>query len=190
MKPSGLRTRATRRDALEHRAALLEAAATCFAEFGYGVPLEEIAERAGVGRGTLYRNFRDRMALILAIFEREIDRLEVTLAPDRPLRETLDGLVRQAMRATGLFTRLAAEIPPAGDDLASFQALGRQVEEKVAPYVARAKARGELRSDITPAQFVLAMRMVNGLLFRMHTPAEIDDMIGQALDLLLDGMRP
>ncbi|WP_431312381.1 TetR/AcrR family transcriptional regulator [Sphingomonas natans] len=49
-------------DAAARREVLIDAGAHCFAEGGYLVPLGEIAARAGVERGTLYRNFRDRLS--------------------------------------------------------------------------------------------------------------------------------
>ena len=52
-----------RKDAQERRDRLIAAAADLFELQCYDVPLEAIAERAGIGRGTLYRNFRARMLL-------------------------------------------------------------------------------------------------------------------------------
>ena len=52
-----------RSDARERREALLTAGEQCFREQGFTVPLEQIADRAGVGRGTLYRNFKDAVTL-------------------------------------------------------------------------------------------------------------------------------
>ncbi|MDG0800216.1 TetR/AcrR family transcriptional regulator [Pectobacterium polaris] len=65
-----------RRDATERREKLLDAAEMAFSNRGINVPLEEIAERAGVGAGTFYRNFRDRQALMDALLERSLDRME------------------------------------------------------------------------------------------------------------------
>ena len=68
-------------DAQARRDALIAAARLCFARAGYFVPLEDIADAAGVGRGTFYRNFKDRMALALAVFEQEIERMRARLDP-------------------------------------------------------------------------------------------------------------
>jgi AcrR family transcriptional regulator len=64
-----------RKDAQERRDRLISAAADLFEQHGYGVALEMIAERAGVGRGTLYRNFVDRNAMIVAVLETRLDEL-------------------------------------------------------------------------------------------------------------------
>src|ERR1700741_4256892 len=64
--------RRQRADALRNRQRLLEAAADAFCERGLDVGVGEIAQRAGVGRGTLFRNFPTKQDLIAAIV---IDRM-------------------------------------------------------------------------------------------------------------------
>ena len=56
-----------RQDALRNRERLLEAADTMFREHGVEVSVGEIADAAGVGRGTLFRNFKNKDALIAAV---------------------------------------------------------------------------------------------------------------------------
>lgn len=68
--PAPRRMRADARDNLD---ALVEAARTVFAESGVNAPVRSIAERAGVGVGTLYRHFPLRSDLIAAVFRRELD---------------------------------------------------------------------------------------------------------------------
>jgi len=179
-----------RRDAQARRETLLDAAATCFAAQGFGVSLDEIAKRAGVGRGTLYRNFRDRMALALAIFEREVDRFGDALLRTGPVVEVLGELVRQGRPAHLLFARLAAELPPQGEDLAAFEALGARFERLVTPLAERGRETGELRRDVSAAELVLALRMVGGLLVPLrHDEAKAERVIADALALLLAGLR-
>src|SRR5262249_41876712 len=79
--------RPLRADAARNRARILEAAREAFAESGLDVGVEEIARRAGVGKGTLYRRFPTKEALVRAIFEdmlAELERLvdEVAAIPD------------------------------------------------------------------------------------------------------------
>ena len=62
-----------RADARRNLDALLQAAGATFAKIGVDVPMREIAERAGVGIGTIYRHFPQRSDLIAAVFRREID---------------------------------------------------------------------------------------------------------------------
>jgi AcrR family transcriptional regulator len=72
-KDDGLKTRRVRADAQRNIDALLQAAKDVFATSGVDAPVREIAEKAGVGLGTLYRHFPQRSDLIVAIMRREID---------------------------------------------------------------------------------------------------------------------
>jgi AcrR family transcriptional regulator len=73
---NSVRNPSPRQDVVRHRAALLDAAASVFAADGVDAPLGEIAKRAGVGRGTLYRHFPERIDLIVALLNRNLDDLE------------------------------------------------------------------------------------------------------------------
>jgi len=66
-----------RRDAVERREKLLDAAEIEFALRGINTPLESVAERAGVGPGTFYRNFPDRQALLDALLDRSLTKMEL-----------------------------------------------------------------------------------------------------------------
>ena len=70
---AGRAERAPRADAQRNLDALLQAAKVVFAASGVDAPVREIAERAGVGIGTVYRHFPQRADLIAAVFRREID---------------------------------------------------------------------------------------------------------------------
>src|ERR1700759_402825 len=65
--------RAIRSDAQRSMNALLEAALAVFSTSGVDAPVREIAEKAGVGIGTVYRHFPERSDLIVAVFRNEVD---------------------------------------------------------------------------------------------------------------------
>ena len=67
--------RKPRADAQRNRERLLEAAKAAFADVGPDVSLDEIARRAGVGIGTLYRHFPNRDAIVEAVYRREVQQL-------------------------------------------------------------------------------------------------------------------
>ena len=67
--------RKPRADGQRNRERLMEAAKAAFAEVGADVSLEEIARRAGVGIGTLYRHFPTRDAIVEAVYRREVEQL-------------------------------------------------------------------------------------------------------------------
>src|SRR5580698_9158602 len=64
---------AKRADAQRNSDALLKAALAVFAKFGVDAPVRDIAEKAGVGVGTVYRHFPQRSDLIVAVFQQEVD---------------------------------------------------------------------------------------------------------------------
>ena len=70
--------RPLRADAARNRTRVLDAARTAFAEHGLDVGVEEIARRAGVGKGTLYRRFPTKEALVRAIFDDILEEVETT----------------------------------------------------------------------------------------------------------------
>ena len=180
----------TRRDAVARRKALLDAAIDCFEAHGYSVPLEEIADRAGVGRGTLYRNFKDRVALALAIFEREVDDLTTSEAFTLPLEQALRVMVFQAARLSALFARLAAEVQMSTDQLEGFHKLSLRVETALAPLAARAHAEGRLRPEIGGRELLLAVRMLGALCKPFRDQAEIEAQLASGLAMLLAGIAP
>ena len=71
--PRGRTDRRVRADAQRNIEALLEAAKAVFFASGVDAPVREIAEKAGVGIGTIYRHFPQRSDLIVAVFRREVD---------------------------------------------------------------------------------------------------------------------
>jgi AcrR family transcriptional regulator len=179
-----------RRDAQVRRDALIVAAAESFSERGYSVALEEVAARAGVGRGTLYRNFKDREALALAIFSREIDRVEEIVAREQDFRQSMIDLALAGARGTALFARIATELVADTENLTAFESLGERLATVLEPLAYRARLNGDLRTDIDGAKLGLALRMVGGLFHGLHAEDVATRQLNDALDVVLDGIRP
>ena len=72
-KPETNKPRLMRADGQRKMSSVLQAAAEVFQESGVGAPVREIAERAGVGLGTVYRHFPQRSDLIKAVFQSRVD---------------------------------------------------------------------------------------------------------------------
>ncbi|MET0268924.1 MAG: TetR/AcrR family transcriptional regulator [Sphingomonas sp.] len=179
-----------RRDARAHRAALIDAATAAFETHGYLVPLDSIAERAGIGRGTLYRNFPDRMALVIAVFERVVEEISGEIDPALSFHDAVFEIVLRGERGHALFSRLVGAMPDDATIRAAFASLEQRITRFMAPIIARARDKGEVRADLDDATITLTLRMVSGLLMPHMPPAERDDTIRRGLKLLLEGLRP
>ena len=83
-----------RRDARANRDRILAAARAAFAAGGVDVPVEEIAERAGVGMGTLYRRFPTKHDLVEAVIEESLDAFVAAAEDGSRGRRPVDGLQR------------------------------------------------------------------------------------------------
>ena len=94
--------RPLRADAARNRARVLDAAREAFAELGLDVGVEEIARRAGVGKGTLYRRFPTKDALVRAIFEGLLDEIDVLVAEAEAVPDPWDAFTRYVVATAEL----------------------------------------------------------------------------------------
>lgn len=174
-----------RKDATERRERLLVAARQMFQEEGYRVPLDIIADRAGVGRGTLYRNFADRRALAFAVLAREVDRLEAFTATVQGVAG-LFALIRMLADGVLVNLRLARAVRAEADG-DPFADLARRRDRVLEVPLQHAKTAGLVRHDLQIADVMRAAAMI-------AAPAEYaqerEQMIETCLDLLTEGMRP
>jgi AcrR family transcriptional regulator len=185
--------RPLRSDALRNQEQLLHAARDVFVERGAGAPLDEIARRAGVGIGTLYRRFPERQALMRAVV---LDALQRTAQEaERAMGEEgsgFDALTRY-MHAV-LEVRVSAVIPVLLDEIDMADAELGPAREKsssaVLRIIDRAHEDGSLPAEVTFGD-------IGTLLVRLSRPlpgglsAELDsDLAHRHLDLLIEGLRP
>ncbi len=155
--------RRPRADSLRNRARLLEAAEAVFGSEGLGVPIDRIAERAGVGVGTLYRHFPTKEALFEAIVLRHFEGLlDEALArrdaadPAAALIELLHLLVALAVDKRDLADALIG----AGVDFkASAGDRKLELEAVIGHLLERAQRDGTLRADVSCADL---MALVTG----------------------------
>jgi AcrR family transcriptional regulator len=183
-------TRPLRADARRNRARLLDAADAAFADHGTSASLEDVARRAGVGIGTLYRHFPTRDDLVEAVIHDGVDDL-VALAdrllddddPLAALRTWLRALVDHAARYRGLATALVAA--GCGGEGRLTEACHRQ-EAAADALVARARSTGRLREDVTTSD---VLDLVSALAW-LAEQGRRDTADDRLLDLILDGVRP
>jgi AcrR family transcriptional regulator len=179
--------RRVRADAQRSLDALLLAAKEVFATSGVDAPVREIAEKAGVGLGTLYRHFPQRADLIAAVFRREIDacaylapRLAETHAP-------FDALANWMQRYAAFIgtKRGLAQALHSGDP--AFDSLPGYFDQKLRPALRglrdAAVAAGEMRADIDADELLGA---VASLCMSAHAGSGRAE---RMVALLVDGLR-
>jgi AcrR family transcriptional regulator len=114
----------------ENRRALIAAAREVYAEAGLNAPFSQVAKRAGVGQGSLYRHFSDRTALAVAVFEENISELEVFATDsNNTLDEFLDLVADQAIVSTAFIELLSGD--PGDPRVVHIGTRYREVVEKV-----------------------------------------------------------
>ena len=177
--------RPKRADALRNYEKLVAAARAVFAEDGTSAPLEDIAERAGVGIGTLYRHFPTRQALLEAVYVDEVEAMAraadelSALPPWDALSLWLHQYVGFAATKRALNEALVETGPESTVLLACRTALTRAGTA----LIERAQTAGVIRADTS---FTDVVRMVAGIAM---VPTEDAEQKERLLDLALDGLR-
>ena len=178
-----------RRDAIRNRALLLAAGRDVLVEQGPDASLEEIARRAGVGIGTLYRHFPTREALFEAVYRREVEQL-VELAeqlksdgaPVEALRRWLRSNVELVATKKGMLAALALAVHGSSELYAyAFDRLTKAV----GALLDRAVAAGEIRADVGPEDL---LRALVGVCY-MHDQPGWQASVVRLVDVFVDGLR-
>jgi AcrR family transcriptional regulator len=171
-----------RSDARENRDRILAAARQALAEDG-DTSMNQIAQRAGVGPGTLYRNYPNREALVLAIYQDEVDRLTgsvpellAMLGPREALRHWTVELVGAMRKKHGLGDALS----PGAHKTITENTYG-PVIAAITQLLDAGKRDGTIRTDADPGDFL----QLTGALWR-SAPERSQPMLG----LILDGLTP
>lgn len=180
-----------RADARRNRRLILSAARDCFAELGTLAPIEEIAERAGVGKGTLYRHFSTRQELIESVAEQfylEAHRVcDQALAQDDPwqgLAMSILGIADRGMPYENVL-RTISPAPPSERRLQMSAALLVKLE-KIAD---RAVEANVARRGLTGQDVALLSRMLAGVQGTIGHPLTAQDR-RRVSDVVLSGLRP
>lgn len=185
-EPRTLALRPRRADALRNYEKLVSAAREAFAQSGTGTSLEEIARRAGVGIGTLYRNFPSRQDLLEAVYVEEVEALSRS-ATELAELEPWDALVAWLHRFVAyLATKqaLAEELLAYLDrDCEFFRGCRSAFTAAGMPLLERAQAAGAVRPD---TDFQTVIQMVSGI---AKIPSAEPDQVLRILDVALDGLR-
>lgn len=159
-----------------------------FTESGVDAPIREIADRAGVGVGTVYRHFPQRSDLIVAVFQNEVDacaEAATTLAaqypPDEALRRWVERFVAFLVAKRGLGKALHSGNPSYGAMPAYFDTRFRPA---LTDLLQAAAAAGHVRADANANDLLWAIASLCASR-RGRDPAQIR----RVIDLLLNGVR-
>jgi AcrR family transcriptional regulator len=180
--------RAVRADAQRSVDALLEAAKEVFVTSGVDAPVREIAEKAGVGIGTVYRHFPQRSDLIFAVSRREIDACADAAPVLLAERKPFDALAAWMQRYAAFIAakRGLAKALHSGDP--AFDSLPAHFDQRLRPalrtLLAAASAAGEIRADVN-ADDLLAAAASLCMSTHYDGPGRAERMVA----LLVDGLR-
>ena len=182
--------RKPRADKQRNRERLIGTAKAAFADVGMDVSLEEIARRAGVGIGTLYRHFPTRGAVVEAVYRREVEqlagsatRLLATLPPAEALRQWMRLSVEYIATKKVMAAALGSTVGGAPELAASS---GAKITEALFLLVDRASAAGDIRPDVTPEDI---LRALVGFTYGNTGPGWQASAL-RLIDILVDGLRP
>jgi AcrR family transcriptional regulator len=186
-----LADRHQRSDARRNRERVLLAAADVLSASGLKAPVEEIARRAGVGVGTVCRNFPTKQAMVDAVLTDLYEKL---------LQDALDGLANpdagQAFEAfvvvlsafqarhRALAEQMATDMQPP----VAMSAVRERLWTAISELVARAQTAGTVRSDIGPADVAM---MLSGVAHATALAGDLQPVLSDRyLRIILDGLRP
>lgn len=178
-----------RADARRNRERLLSAAAEVFAESGEDATMEAVAARAGLGIGTLYRNFPNREALLVATFQHEVNALCAAAedlldskSPDEALREWIERFAAYAATKRGMGSALQMAL---ASDVPMYTDLRMRILDALRLLIDAGAAAGTLRADVDAED---AMRVISSIWYVPAGP-EWRQQIGNMLNLIIDGLR-
>lgn len=188
MAQSAEPSRPLRADARRNGELLIATARAVFTEKGAEAPLDEIAKRAGVGAGTLYRHFPNREALVEAVYRDEVNQLAnlatELLAQHEPAA-ALDAWMRAHVRFVthrrGLAASLKAMLDTHGETLAWCKTTMLVAAEQM---LAAGLAAGTVRADLEPYD-LLRLGHAIGMVADLGTAADSERMI----DIMLVGLH-
>jgi len=181
--------RKPRADCARNRQLLIDAAKAGFAEVGMNVSLEEIARRASVGIGTLYRHFPTRDAVVEAVYCREVEHLAEAVpqllenwAPGEALHKWMHLFIDYIATKRVIASSLA---PIAARSSTLQTSCSEVITGAITLLLKRAAESGDVRNDIDPSDLLRAMVGVS----YQNPDAAWEASARRVIDLLMDGLR-
>jgi AcrR family transcriptional regulator len=186
-KPSAEPPRPMRADAQRNYARLLAVAKDAFGEHGADAPLDDIAKRAGVGAGTLYRHFPTRDSLMAAVYRDDVAELSAQahdllerMPPEEALAEWMRMQIAYIIRKRGLGTALVTLL---GRDSELFAWCRDALRDAGGALLQAAQRAGTVRTDVDAADL---LRLGHSIAVATeHAPEDAE----RLLTVVLDGLR-
>jgi AcrR family transcriptional regulator len=186
--------RPQRADARRNRERLLEAATAVFAEVGADASVAEIARRAGVGAGTLFRHFPTTHELLLATLELGFDDIQAAIVEAESMDDGWEGLVHVLSVCAEIQSRDRAFLQSVGPELFREPSLQRRNTERMGhlkTLIERAQKDGLVREDLRAEDVPFLLSAVGGATSQCGAAGEVTpDLWRRYLGIVLDGMRP
>jgi AcrR family transcriptional regulator len=181
--------RKPRADSARNRQRLIDAAKAGFTDVGLTVSLEEIARRAGVGIGTLYRHFPTREAVVEAVYRREVEHLAEAvpqLLRTSPAGEALHKWMHLFVDYIATKRIIAPSLGAAANRTSTLHASSVElITNAISTLVKRAIASGDVRKDIDASDLLRAMVGVS----YGNPQAGWEASARRLINLLMDGLR-
>lgn len=188
-KVPSTQTKTMRADAKRNREKLLEVAAEAFGEHGVEASLEDIARRAGVGIGTLYRHFPTREHLVEVVYRREVEGLAASAdelaqehTPDAALEEWMHRFVGYIATKRGMASSLRILLTTNSELFAESSGLISLALQRL---VETAAKEGYIRNDVESTDVLHAL---SGIYSSPNSP-DWRDRGRRLVRLLMDGLR-
>ena len=185
--PVGRGAGALRADARHNRVRVLEAAKACFAESGGATGMADIARRAGVGVGTLYRSFGSRPQLMVAVYREAVDdltRAASRLADGRDPWEALVAWLCTYLEMYEVKRSMLGELRPLFEQHPELVEQSREQSiAALAAVLGPAQAAGAARADLHASD---VLQLVNGIVTYRTSGARRD---GLLLEVIVQGLR-
>jgi len=179
--------RPMRADARRNYERLLVAGREAFSERGEQASMDDIAKRAEVGPGTLYRHFPSREALLAAVYREDVDlmakrarELADTLPPFEALATWLHEQLDYIKAKLGITAVLKSILK---EDTATFEWCSRSMRAAVGGLLESAQAAGDIRPDVDQ---ITVLRLAHGVGMASENAPELAE---KMLDLVIDGLR-
>jgi AcrR family transcriptional regulator len=180
--------RVVRADAQRNMEALLKAAMAVFAASGVDAPVRQIAAKAGVGLGTVYRHFPQRSDLIAAVFRHEIDACADAAPALAAAHEPGEALARWMLRYVDFVAAKRGLAPALHSGDPAFDSLRAYFEQRLRPalhaLLASAAAAGEVRNDVAADDILGAVASLC-----MHAFNQGPEHARRMVSLFVDGLR-